>query len=229
MKGSESMSYYKNLSAISMNDYKEMLTKMDLIKSRAILRENIDKQFLAIQEQGIENVEQLSNALKSKIKLEQFAKVSGIDMAYLTILIREINSLLPKANRFSDLPSLDEKVVKRLESAGYKDTYSIYEQINDKARLHKLVKILDIDSDVMDIIIKYVDISRIRWVNHTFAFVLLKVGYDTVEKIAHADSNALYAVIKAKNDKEHLYKGNIGIHDMEILIQWARWVQEYVQ
>lgn len=222
------MSYYKDLSTISVKDYKEMLLKMDLIKSRMILRENIDQCFSAIQDQGIEDVQQLSNALKSKEKLEQFAIVSGIDMAYLTILKREINSLRPKPNRLCDLPSLDEKVVKRLEVAGYKDTYSIYEHINDKVKLHKIVNSLDIDHDTIEMIIRYADISRIRWVNHTFAFVLLKVGYDSVEKIAHADSNILYAIIKEMNDKEHLYKGSIGNNDMKILIQWANWVQEYM-
>lgn len=223
------MSYYKDLRTISINEYKELLMTMELIKSRQVLRDDIDRQFSIIQNQGIENIEQLSNALKSKKNLEEFSKNSGIDINYLTVLNREINSLQPKANRFSDLPCLDEVVVSKLEAAGYKDTYRIYDQIVDAEKRHSIAYTLDIQSDTMDIIAKYVDISRIRWVNHTFAYMLLMVNYDCVEKIARADANKLYNDIKTKNDEEHLYKGNVGLNDMKILIQWAEWVQENLE
>ncbi len=218
------MPYYNDLSTISLDDYMTMLLNMNLIKSRMMLRENIFERFNLIKNQGIEDLEQLSNALKSKKKKEQFAEISGVDIEYLSVLIREVNSLHPKPNLFRDLPCIDKQVVKRLEITGYKDTYSIYEQIMDKSKCQRLEDMLAISKDTMNMIINYVDISRIRWVNHTFAFVLMKVGYDTAIKIARADCNKLYTLIKTTNSEQQIYKGNIGINDIKILIEWANWV-----
>ncbi|MGD9473745.1 MAG: DUF4332 domain-containing protein [Eubacteriaceae bacterium] len=217
------MSYYKDLRSISLHDYKTMLMDMNLIKSRLILRENIDERFAIIKNQGINDLEQLTNVLKSKKKKEQFAEISGIDLDYLTVLIREVNSLHPKPNLLKDFPCIDEQVVEGLEAAGYKDTYSIYEVLKDKSKCRKIADKLSLSNDTLDLIINYADISRIRWVNHTFAYVLIKVGYDCVEKIANADCNQLYSLIKAANEEEQIYKGRIGLNDIKILIEWADW------
>ncbi|WKY43281.1 DUF4332 domain-containing protein [Eubacteriaceae bacterium ES2] len=217
------MSYYKELRSISLHDYKAMLLEMNLIKSRLILRENIDERFAIIKNQGISDLEQLTCVLKSKKKKEQFAEISGIDLDYLTVLIREVNSLHPKPNLLRDLPCIDEQVAEGLEAAGYKDTYSIYELVKDKSKCQKIVDRFSLSNDTMGMIINYADISRIRWVNHTFAYILIKVGYDCVEKIANADCNQLYRMIKAANEEEQIYKGRIGLNDIEILIEWADW------
>ncbi len=66
-----------------------------------------------------------------------------------------------------------------------------------------------------------IDLSRIKWVNHTFANVLYEAGYDTVEKVAKADPAVLYETIKALNEKRQLYKGHIGKNDMQLCIEFA--------
>ena len=66
------------------------------------------------------------------------------------------------------------------------------------------------------------DLSRIRWVNHTFASVLYKADYDSVEKVAHADYQTLYEDVKKLNDERNLYKGQIGVHDMKLCVEAAQ-------
>ncbi|MCK4732829.1 MAG: hypothetical protein KAT65_10280, partial [Methanophagales archaeon] len=61
-----------------------------------------------------------------------------------------------------------------------------------------------------------------RWVNHTFAYVLLEAKYDTVEKVANADYKELYETIKQLNDERELYKGHIGLHDMKLCVEAAK-------
>ena len=69
---------------------------------------------------------------------------------------------------------------------------------------------------------KLTDLSRIRWVNHTFAFVLLEAGYDTVEKVANSDYKELYEKVKKLNEERNLYKGHIGLHDMKLCVEAAQ-------
>ena len=69
---------------------------------------------------------------------------------------------------------------------------------------------------------KLTDLSRIRWVNHTFAYVLLESGYDTVEKVANADYKELYTTIKQLNEERKIYNAHIGERDMKMVIESAQ-------
>ena len=69
---------------------------------------------------------------------------------------------------------------------------------------------------------KLTDLSRIRWVNHTFAYVLLEAGYDRTENVARADYKDLYEKVKKLNEEREIYKGHIGLHDMKLCVEAAR-------
>lgn len=73
----------------------------------------------------------------------------------------------------------------------------------------------------MGVITRATDLSRIKWVGHTFAYVLLKTGYDTAEKVANADYKELYLTIKQLNKEQTIYNGYIGEHDMKLCIEAA--------
>ncbi len=69
---------------------------------------------------------------------------------------------------------------------------------------------------------KLTDLSRIRWVNHTFAFVLLESGYDTAEKVSNADYQELYETVKQLNKEREIYNAHIGASDMRMCIESAK-------
>jgi hypothetical protein len=69
---------------------------------------------------------------------------------------------------------------------------------------------------------KLTDLSRIKWVNHTFAYVLLEAGYDTAEKVANADSQKMYEIIKQLNKERENYNAHIGERDMKMCIESAK-------
>ena len=81
-----------------------------------------------------------------------------------------------------------------------------------------------IDKNELLRITKLVDLSRIRWVNHTFAYVLYEVGYDRVEKVAGADYKDLHDKINRLNQERKLYKAHIGLHDMKLCVEAAKMV-----
>lgn len=157
--------------------------------------------------------------------MEAYSSRTGIDIEYLKILNREMGSLIPKANKFRDYPGFDMELVEKLEKKGYKDTFQIYDCITDEGKRESLMDELKIDKEVVEKIDSYVDLSRVRWVNHTFAYVLIEVGYDSSEKVALAHVSELYEVITKANEGYKLYKGHIGENDIAILIEWAKWLQ----
>jgi len=216
------MGYYINISDISIDQLKEILHHADLLPSRHILKENIDARLDVIKGQNISNVEALQKSLSSNKKLQEFSKLSGLEEGYLKILVREINSYQPKPNKIKDFPNIDLTVVSKLEVEGINNTFQLYSRVLNREGRIELAKKVELDINEIDRLTKLADLSRIRWVNHTFAYVLLEAGYGTAEKVASADYKELYNTVIAMNEERKLYKGHIGVHDMKLCVEAAR-------
>ncbi|MEN8120212.1 MAG: DUF4332 domain-containing protein [Bacteroidota bacterium] len=216
------MGYYIDLKSISIVQYKEILKASDLLPSRLILKDNIENYFDQIKNQGVQNVDELLNLLKTKKKLQDFAVKSNLPENYLTILIREIKSYRQKPTKIKDFLGISDDTILKLEKSGIKNTLQLFEEILTSISRKEFAKETGIDKDEILKIAKLADLSRIRWVNHTFAFVLLEANYDTAEKVAKADYKELYETIKQLNEERKLYKAHIGLHDMKRCVEAAK-------
>jgi hypothetical protein len=223
------MGYYIDLAKISLEEYIIKLKTGYLPPSRKLLLDDIESQFQLIENQGIENIEELRTALKTKKKLEEFSAMTGISMEYLTILIREINSSISKPNRIKDFPEISSDVVEKLESAGIKHTLHLYERITTTLDRDKLEDEIGIDKETILQLTKLTDLSRVRWVNHTFAFLLFEAGYSTVNELADADAVELHKAIADLNNERNFFKGNIGLNDIRICIHAANEIPQDIQ
>jgi len=213
------MSYYRDLKAISIENLKEILRDMDMIPSWMILKENISQRMDSIIKQGVSNLDELITVLKTKKKVEVFSEISGMELDYLIVLRRMINGYIPKPNKFSDSPLFSQELISKLP---YVTSKSLYDLIITSEQRKNLSKETGIPIEDILLLSKYSDVSRIRWVNHTFATVLLFTGFDTVETIANADYNTMYETIKSWNEKEKYYKAHIGKNDMKLLVDLAK-------
>jgi hypothetical protein len=216
------MGFYIDLEKITLDDYKEILKTADLLPSRMILKENIDEIFEMLKNQAIENVEELRTKLSSTSKLQGISKQSGISEEYLKILIREVKSYRQKAVRIQDFPSFSESTILKLSDLGIKNALQLFEHILTKQSRAQLSQQTGIQESEILRLSKLVDLSRIRWVNHTFAYVLLEAGYETAEQVAKADFTELYETVKKLNEEREIYKGHIGLHDMKLCVEAAK-------
>ncbi len=216
------MGYYIDLEKISIDDYKEILRTADLLPSHMILTKNIDEIFNLLKKRKIENLEELRTALRSKNKLQDFSKHSGISEDYLKILIRNVNGYRQKPNRIKDFPGISENVILKLESVGIKNTLQLFDKILTPQSRKDLSSQTGISEREILRLAKLSDLCRIRWVNHTFAYVLLEVGYDTAEKVADAEHQELYEKVKKLNEERQIYKGHIGVNDMKRCVEAAQ-------
>lgn len=216
------MGYYVDLKSISIDEYKDILKSTELIPSWKILKENIDDNLDAIKSQNLKNLDELLTTLKNKNSIKMLSEKSGLPEKYLEVLKRVVNGYRQKPNRLKDFPCVSEDAIEKLEKLGIKNTLKLYEMIMTAKKREVLLKNTGIDKSEILKLTKLTDLSRIRWVNHTFAYVLLESGYDTVEKIAKLEYKKLYTRIKKLNEERKIYNAHIGERDMKMVIESAQ-------
>jgi hypothetical protein len=216
------MGYYIDLAKIALHDYQSKLACAYLPPSRMMLKENVEERFGYFQNIGINTVKELLQLLKKKDTFAALQKVDCLSGDYLTILLRELNSTLPKPNKIKDFLGISNDTVARLEKMGIKDTLKLFDRvINEKSRkeLSKITGIAYID--IMELT-KLTDLSRIKWVGVTFAQMLYELGVDTVENASSVDPEKLHEQINRLNKEKNFYKGHIGLNDMKIFVNAAK-------
>lgn len=216
------MAYYIDLKSFSIDKYKEVLKTIELIPSWQIVGENIDENLDKIKDCGISNLDELLVALKDKNKTNEFARKSGLNEKYLSVLKRVLNGYKQKPNRIKDFAFLEESFIEKLEQLGIKNTLKLYDFVQTKQAREELGSKTGISEVGILKLTKLADLSRIRWVNHTFAYVLLEAGYDTTEKISKSNYQNLYEDIKQLNNERQIYDAHIGMRDMKMVIDFAK-------
>ncbi len=216
------MGYYMDLTTMSLDRYKERLETGDLLPSRMMLRDGIDEHFDAIKKQKIGNVDELYHALKTKKKFKEFLRASAVPEAYLAMVLRDIKGFLQKPNKIADFPTVDPETTRALEGVGIKNTLQLYERVITDTDRRALARETGIEETEILRLAHLADLSRIKWVNHTFAYVLLEAGYDSARSVAQADYHKLYEEVRRLNREREIYKGNIGAHDMKLCVEAAR-------
>lgn len=215
------MGYYIDLKSITLDEYKKKLNSSILIPSRMVLRDNIDERFNQFKTLGIKNVHELQLMLKSKPKLIELAKNPLFPEEYLTILIRELNSIQAKPNKLKEFIGLSTITIDKLEKEGIKDTLKLFDKVLTIENRKELANKTGINEAEILKLTQLADLSRIKWVGATFASVLYEAGYNTLEKVSKANHEELHKAIVKLNKEKNLYKGHVGLNDMKICIQAA--------
>lgn len=215
------MGYYIDLEKISIDDYREKLKSAYLPPSRLMLKDKLDERFGYFKGIGIKNIKELIQLLKKKDKLAELSKVDCLSSDYLTILLRELNSTLPKPNKISDFIEIAKNTMDSLEKIGITNTEKLYDKVIKKSDRQKLANSTGIEyQDILELT-KLSDLSRIKWVGATYAQMLYDLGLDTVEKVSESDPIDLHAKINQMIKEENIFKGAIGLNDVKILIESA--------
>jgi len=225
----DEMGYSIDLKKISIEKYIEILKSAELIPSWKVLEKDIDENFNIIKKSNIKNLDELLTALKEKDKILKFSKQSGLSENYLAVLKRAINGYRRKPNRIKDFPCVTDNIINQLEKSGIKNTRKLYEEILTTEKRNELSKKTGFENNEIMMLAKLTDLSRIRWVNHTFAYVLLEAGYDTAKKVANADYKEMYDTIKQLNAERKIYNAHIGIRDMKMVVEAAKLLEFEVE
>ncbi|MCG8697887.1 MAG: DUF4332 domain-containing protein [Bacteroidales bacterium] len=223
------MGYYIDLTTVSLDDYKNKLRTCYLPPSRMILKEQSDERMDYLKSIGIKNVKELQTILKNKDKMAELSNQGCLTEQYLYILLRELNSLLPKPNRLSDLPGISNETVERLAQIGIKNTVKLYNRVLTAQLRKELSEETGISEEEILELAKLTDLSRIKWVGGNFARMLYDLGYDTIEKSTKADPEVLHKQINQISHERKIYKGHIGLNDIRIFVDVSKEVPQEME
>lgn len=223
------MGYYIDFSKITLEEFQRMLESTYLLPSQQIIAEDINERFQILKSHGINNMQQLQQALKNKNDVNGFSKKTLLPVNYLTVLRRVVNSYHPQPRMIKDYSVLSSEIIDKLERMGIKTTPQLYDKVAAKADRRVLKKELDINGEEALLLAKLADISRIRYVNPAFASLLLNSDYDTVIKIKNADYQELYEQLLRLNEDRRFYKGRINLKDMKFLVNDTEYISSYIE
>jgi len=167
----------------------------------------------------IDNLGELQQALKTKDKVETFSKTTSIPVDYLTVLRREVNSYQPEGRKIMDFPCVSQTIKDTLTRADIKTTIDLYPKIATQKARTEFKTAHDISDEEVLLLAKLTDVSRLRYVNETFATLLVNSPYDTVEKIKQADYGDVYEKLTRINNEKGYFKGKINPKDMKFLVE----------
>jgi hypothetical protein len=215
------MGYYIDLDKISIDGYQTQLESAYLPPSRMILKDKLDVRFGYFKSIGIKNIKELIQILKKKDKFAELSKIDCLSDDYLTILLRELNSTIPKPNRIADFMGISGETVGKLHKIGINNTEKLYNRVLSKSDRLKLANLSGISTkDILELT-KLSDLSRIKWVGVTYAQILYELGIDSVEKVSKSDPVELHRKINLLIKERNVFKGQIGLNDVKILVESA--------
>jgi len=203
--------YNLNLECISVQEYKALLKKQNLLPGRRVLWQNIDKNFALFENQDIETVAQLKKALSTPAKIQAFANDTGIQENYLVILKREIGSLEQKPVPLASFPGINPSQIEKLSEAGLKTSKDYFE--HSKA--------------ISDELFFLCDLIRINGVGPVAAKAFYEAGYRSVSDVARANAAVILEKVSAVNEIRRYYKAKLGLKDMQFCIDFASLLVEH--
>lgn len=215
------LSYMLDLSKVSLDEFRNELKTGRLLPSRKPLLDDIDTRFSMLKKAGVAHAENLREILKSGQKLKQLVKETDIPEDYFKLLKREVNNLLPVPVKFSDIPNISEKIVKKLTSLKIIDTETLFSHVKDCDCRKNFEKESGLSKEDVLWLTKIVDVSRIKWVGPKLAKLIVDTKYNTVEKLTKAKPTDVLNALNEAKKKHKAYDGPLGINDID---SWIRQV-----
>ena len=215
-------SFTIDLKSYPLEKYLEVLKEMDFIPSRRILKEDTVRRFALLKNEGFDDLEQLSEGLKSPEKVAALAEKTGIPNEFLTILKREMSGLNRPPALLKEFPGVDSGAVGRLEQGGIKNARQFFEAALTKEGRASLAEKFGMDTASVLDLTKLCDVSRLYGVGPVFARMLVESGCDTTAKIARCDPPSLFEKLMRINDAKGYTQAKFRVQDMEYCRNFAK-------
>jgi hypothetical protein len=218
------MPYYIDANTVKLEDLMSRITEADLVPSRRKLLEDIEINFDKLHKKGIFTLADLRKSIKNPKKIVPLAEKTNIEIEYLTLLRREVESYFPKAYILSSFGWLEKNQITKLERKGYKNSALLYEAFEIPSQREEIITSTGLEKNFADDIFALVDLTRIQWVSPIFSKVLVDAGYKSAKLIAQANAKELHEAIEKINKEGQYFKGKIGIRDIARLIKSASYL-----
>ena len=213
------MVYEIDLNRISLDDYLAMLKGENLLPGRRILLEQIDDRFRRMTGAGADTLNALKRRLATPEKLAQFSAETGIPDEYLTILKRQMGSLLANPVPLPDFPGFSPEALEKLRSAGLRTTRDYL--VLCKERGEAAGEGIGLDPGEARAFLCLCELVQINGVGPAAARALYEAAYRSVRDVACAEADKLLKDTSAANAIGGYYRASLGEKDMQFVIDRA--------
>lgn len=214
--------YSTDLEQISLDEFQEILTSIDLLPSRKLLLNGLSVLIEKSKQKGIDHLGMMQKLLKNKSGYPELAGDLGISVEYLTVLNREINSYVAKPVPLSKLEVFTDAELKRLEAAGLKATKDLYECGLTPSERKALSERLSIPQERIVAALELSDLLRITGVGPVYARILKEMGINNAKAFLEIDSQDAVERYKRINAVKNYSKVNLGIKDIEYVKRFCQ-------
>lgn len=221
--------YYIDLEKFTLRQFKQELKESELIPSRRILKDKLDKRFEILEDNGARNLQDLINLLKTPKKAKEFAEKSGLSSDYLLILRREINSYKPKPVPLDKFPGIKNDTIIKLNKIGIKNTAHLFKRVKTEKDRTDLSAETGINPEEIMELTKLTDLSRIKWVGPIFARIFYESGVDTAQKVSNAEPEPLFKNLVEINSEKGYTKAKFVENDVKLCIKVAKIVPKAIE
>jgi nucleotidyltransferase/DNA polymerase involved in DNA repair len=183
-----------------------------------MLKDELQSRFSTIHSAGVNTLEDLIGVLKSKPKVEDFSKKTGLSIDYLTLLKREASSYLPNPVPLNKFPGVNTQAISKLEETGIKNSKQLFDkavEIEDRKALSSESSVSEAD---LNELVNLSDLSRLYGVGPVFARMLYNIGIDSVKSFIHHSAEEIIKIYEDINKK----KADFTLSDIQFTLEMAR-------
>ena len=179
--------YYQDLDSVTVEEFFDTLRKGNIAPSRLILTENKRDTLAAIRGIGIASLGELAEAVKTKTRVGEFVKRTGLDEAYVTILRRQALSYLPQPVSLAKIPGVEGSVVEALAAQGIVQGKQLIERCASAEDRLALSHQTDVEIDEIVRLVRVANFTRITGVGPLFADLFVRIGIGGLTQLSEED------------------------------------------
>ena len=210
--------YHIDPKVYSIHQLEKDLQSRVLIPSRKPLKEGIQEKFNVLEAAGYRNLEDLIDALKNKKKLETLAASTGIDVNYLTLLRREVNSYLPNPVPLGKFSGFIPEDLASLAELGIRNSRHIFEQVENEGDLHTLSSETGIAKETLSELLGLSDLVRAYGVGPAFARILYETGIHSIDELKQFSPQQVVDLYESQTQK----KADFTVSDIQFSLDILR-------
>lgn len=209
--------YSIDLASISLSEFAKTLLTVELLPSRRVLADHIETIVPLLADRGIDDLAALKKLLADEGGNADLADELGVDIGYLKLLNREVNSYVSKPVPLAKLDSLSDDELAALKAVGIKSTKDLYAHSSSRADRVAVASETGIALERLDRALRLANLVRINGVGPAFARFVLEAGIAGPQDFLGQDLERMLAD----------YEAHVGDNAPKLRIEELEYVQRY--
>ncbi len=196
--------YTIDLKQITLVEFAEILTTIDLLPGRRVLLNNLTGVIAKLKQKRITSLAALQRELKYKKQFPQLATELGDNIDYIIILNREVNGYVSKTISLANLDVYSIVELKQLKEAGIKTSRDLYDQCLTKEMRRKASQQSGLAEPRIIAGLKLVELVRINGIGPVYAKILIEMGIKSAADYLNTSSQELLANYEKINEQKKI-------------------------